>query len=196
MEEKQEIENLIFNPGVGARIPTSTGLRWIEQYKHQLATGRNEQAYVVTKPNLESVMQSTSDLIGVTLHHALDYTGAHHIIIIPIDNSLRLWNSDSQRIFLDANTDSELNITVAREWIDNYEVANPDAVRYHFFGANIFEEVVLSPEFQIMEAINDEQVPQLLLVVQPDLATGGRSATIQDIYDMSTLCPKQCLEDF
>ena len=192
---EDNVTSTIFHAGVGEPIPVSTATRWIEQYDKQLEGSRNAQTYVVTKPNLEAIMQSTADLIGFTFHHALDHLGEHHILIIPIDNTLSLWTSSSQRIALDANTNTEIDIDVAHDWTDRYAAANPGGIRYHFFGADIFSQIVQSPEFRIEEAINDEQVPQLLLIVPggSESSGTGRINSEDEVYDASVRCPTHCV---
>jgi hypothetical protein len=162
-----------------------------------LEGSRDEQTYAVTKQSLETMMQSTSGLIGFTFHHALDHAGKHHILIIPIDNALQLWTSSSStRIFFDANTNTAIDIEIARNWIDRYTAANPERIRYHFFGADIFREIVQSPEFRIEEAINDEQIPQLLLVVPGNIENSGtgRINSEDQVYDLSVRCPTHCVQ--
>lgn len=188
--------NSIFNASVGKPISTSVGRRWIERFNRGFEGGRLGQAYAVTKPNLEAMMQSTSGLIGFTFHHALDNAGIHHILVIPVDNSLGLWTSPSQRVLIDTNTDTGIEFDEARKWIDNYTNAYPNAIRYHFFGSDIFQEIVQSPQFQIEEAINDEQVPQLLLIVQNNAenSDNGRTNLEEQVYDASARCPTHCLD--
>lgn len=193
-ESKKNSDDLIFNSGVGEPIPVGTAERWIENYNKVFAGARGEQTYTVTQSRLEAMMRSTSGLIGFTFHHALDNSGEHHILIIPIDNTLGLWGSQSQRVLVDANTDAEVDINTAHRWVDSYTTAYPDAIRYHFFGSDIFQEIVQSPEFQIEEAINDEEVPQILLVVRSSAESSGRINSTDQVYDLSVKCPSNCVQ--
>ncbi len=187
--------DLVFNAGVGEPIPVSTAARWIENYNKEVAGARDAQIYTVTQSTLQAMMGSTSGLVGFAFHHALDNAGMHHILIIPIDNTIALWGSQSQRVLVDANTDTEVDLNTAQRWADNYTTAYPGAIRYHFFGADIFHEIVENPEFRIEEALSDEQVPQLLLVVQKSVesSNSGRTELEEQVYDASFRCPACCM---
>ncbi len=192
-EANQPAASSIFTKDVGDQIPASLGLRWIAEHQRQLTGARDAQVYKVTQANLEAMMQSTSNLVGFTFHHALDDAGKHHVIIIPMDDLLHIWTSPSQRIVIDANTDTEVSMTTAREWIENYRKARPQAIRYHFFGADVFQEIVQREGFEIREAINDQQIPQLLVVVQVTTeAADGRVSTEEQMFDITLACPKDC----
>ncbi|HEU5292621.1 MAG TPA: hypothetical protein VFU05_18360 [Cyclobacteriaceae bacterium] len=194
-QTKKDNLSLIFNSGVGEPISAGIAARWIERYNKQSAASRNGQTYSVTQTHLEAMMRSTSGLVGFTFHHALDNSGEHHILIIPIDNTLRLWTSSSQRVLLDTNIDTEIDLNTARNWIDNYTATNPNSIRYHFFGADIFQQIVQSPGFRIEEGTSDELIPQLLLIVQSNAENSSNGRTnSEDAFDASARCPADCLD--
>jgi len=180
---------------IGDPIPTSVGTRWIENYQKQFARNReNEPLYHVTQRNLKAMMQSVSDLTGFVFHHAVDNDGKHHILVVPVNNVGQLWADAPPRTVIDANTNTEIDLDVAHTWAENYNSANPGKIRYHFFGADIFEEIVKSATFEIKAAINDEQVPQLLLITQTATESSGKVAVTTQMYDISGKCPPYCGE--
>lgn len=192
---------------IGKQIPNETGVRWIQAYR-----GSEEKAgrvnmlenYTVSASNLQTLLSSTEGLTGVAFHHALDANGEHHFIIIPVDESLSLWNGDKQ--YLDANTDTFISAATAQTWTANYEVVNPGQIWFHFFGANIFDDMSAIPYFETLHiepALNDLNLtPQLLLIVLNEEGlldgllggllggrTSGGDGDGGTVYDASSPCP-------
>jgi hypothetical protein len=192
-------KDLSYYENVGHQIPVETGQRWIAAYNaaNNIDASRiSLSLYAVSDGNLNAVLQSLPNLLGVAFHHAIDDFGFHHFIVTPVDESFDPWSSVPGRIYLDANTDTEISATEARQWAARYENANPDEVWYHFFGKNIFEEIPTIPYFKslnIVPALNDLDLsPQLLLIILNDglLGLGGRvNDAGQVVYDASSPCP-------
>jgi hypothetical protein len=204
-DEKEDLKstipgNLIYK-NVGKQIPFETGMQWIEFYKDRNnQTGRlNFFKYSVSATQLGTLLQSVIGLTGVAFHYAIDDTGNIHIIIIPVDGSLSLWSSVPGRIFVDANTGAEINQGIAREWTQNYQNAYPGKLWFHFFGQNIFNEMVAIPYFSkldIQPAMNDLDLSyQLLLIIWSSATPGGRATDEGTIvYDASNPCPPCSIE--
>ena len=183
---------------IGEEIPFETAMEWIEFYKKEsYHQGRvaSVSSYHVPAAQLETVLNSTTDLVGIALHHAIDDSGQHHIILIPVDGSMSLWSEISERIMVDANTGSAISQPIAYAWAKRYKNENPDKTWFHFFGKNIFDDMAALPffnSFEIEPAICVlDLTPQLLLVVMNDelISTGRTTATQAVVYDASNACP-------
>jgi hypothetical protein len=183
---------------VGAIIPTDMGARWIDTYQKQSSSGRIDLIYNVGGTELEAVKNSVTGLVGVAFHYGLDENGERHIILVPVDETLRLWTSLGGRIYLDANTNSVISKETAVQWAHNYEEANPDGIWFHFFGAGVFDDMNSIDGFDgvsVVPAINDLDLSQELLLVvgsTESLLGGilGRTATATTVYDASYPCPR------
>jgi hypothetical protein len=184
---------------VGQEIPFETGMRWIDLYKEK----NNDQGrlislgYEVSDNNLEALLHSVPDLNGVAFHYGLDASGRRHIMVIPIDGSLLVWASIPGRIILDANSNTVISQSTAQAWALNYQAAHPQEIWFHFFGANIFDEIVQIPYFDsidIQPALSDLNLsPQLLLIIWSDpldlLLGRGKESFNGKVYDASNPCP-------
>lgn len=182
---------------VGEAIPFETGMKWIAYYHdQQAAQGRTEllASYSISDTKVAELVASTQNIVGVAFHYGLDDNGTKHIIAIPVDETLRLWTSIPGRIYVDANTGTNVSQSVADAWAQNFKDENPDDVWFHFFGINIINDMSALPFFDsvdIHQGINILGLtPELLLVVYNDLLGIGRS---QDdpgmVYDASNPCP-------
>lgn len=183
---------------IGEEIPYDVGMEWIEFYKrNRYQQGRTEvlPSYSFSAVQFEASLASATDLVGVAFHHGIDDLGVHHIIAIPIDESMSLWSANSGRILLDANSGTTVARETAMVWAQNYKDANPNATWFHFFGAGVFNHMQALPFFDrviIQPAINVLNLtPQLLLIVMNDgLTSFGRTAHAPGIvYDASNACP-------
>lgn len=184
------------------RIPSETGMRWIEVYnkKNNIQGRLGLTGYSVSATQLTAVLNSIPQLTGVVFHHGTDALGVHHFMIIPIDESLRIWNSIPGRIVIDANTNTAISLSTANNWATNYELTHPGEIWFHYFGRNIFDEIAAVSYFDqmnIVPAINDMNLlPQLLLIISDEpLSTSGRvSEDRMRIYDASSACPPCAVE--
>jgi hypothetical protein len=200
-ETKEEIANPVaeseYYKTIGEQIPYETGMKWIAYYRKQNnKQGRTESTgYHVPATQLNALLGSVKDLTGVALHYGLDGMGQKHILLIPVNSSLRLWPSDSQQVIIDANTGREIDRSLAYEWSEHYKSAYPTGIWFHFFGKNIFDEIKSLPylnSIDIEPAINLLNLtPQLLLLVWNDEAIlGGRTSNSEAmVYDASNACP-------
>lgn len=195
-DEAKNITDLSYYRNIGKQIPTETGYRWMDVYrtKNKLSARTKPSGFAISKENLAAVSNSVGQLIGIAFQHGLDEAGQHHFLIIPVDETLQIWASD--KMIIDANTDSEITSDVAHQWAANYKNANPDAIWFHFFGKHVFDEMGLIPFFeyiQIEPAISDVSfAPQVLLIIN-DLSIGASSGRGESeeavVYDASSPCP-------
>lgn len=187
-----------FNETVGERIPVEVAERWLENYNksHNQRTKDNSIIYGVSPAQLNMILKSNP--VGIVLHHALDEAGIHHIIVIPIDRTMRLWSSSTRTLLVDSKMNKTINQDLAQTWIKNYQNTNPNSVRSHFFGVNIFTEIAGNPKFsnlEIKQATNDKGMPQLLLLAWSNTGSSSGKLTAEEpsVYDASGPCPGWCL---
>ena len=195
-DEIKTTADLPYYKNIGNRIPTETGYRWIDTYRTKLNLAGREKpsGYALSKANLAEMSASVEQLVGVAFQHAIDESGLHHFLVIPVDATLQIWSTD--KTIIDANTDAPISYADARQWAKNYQVENPESIWFHFFGARVFEEMYTISFFeyiQIEPAINDENLkPQVLLIIN-DLdatASGGRTEAEESVvFDGSWACP-------
>jgi hypothetical protein len=193
--------DLLAYKSVGQEIPFETGMRWIDLYNEkEKSNGRDKLlgllGYEVSDDNMEDLLESVPDLVGVAFHYGLDSWGTRHIMVIPIDGSLLVWASIPGRIIIDANNNTVITQSTAQAWALNYQAAHPQEVWFHYFGADIFEEMVQIPYFHsvdIQPALSDLNLsPQMLLIIwnNPlDLLFGRTQDADCTIYDASNPCP-------
>jgi hypothetical protein len=184
---------------IGAPIPFETGMHWIDIYNEKnSSTGRTQLfgQYELSDTKTLELMASVDDLVGVAFHYGLDAFGQKHIIVIPVDNTMSLWTSIPGRIYVDANTGNTISKATANAWAQSYKNQNPIGVWFHFFGEDVFQEIVALPFFNsidVQPALNELLLPQMLLVVwNQSLSLGGRTQWSDDwgaVYDASNPCP-------
>lgn len=159
-----------FDKTTGDRITNTDAERWIERYsKLQDAAKLQSGGYNIGEEQL-NVMLKTENVQGIGLHHALDNKGDHHILAIPI-----LPEFGSAKYIVDANTNTTISAEISQKWIAEYENKNPKSIWYHQFGVEIFDEIKSNQNFkgfEIQPAINDEMIPQLILLVKKHDASG------------------------
>lgn len=180
---------------IGEEIPFETGMDWIEYYESQGSEEGRLTTYMLTDDNMLNLLASAEDLVGVAFHYGIDDSGVNHIIAIPVDESLSLWDSIPGRIFLDANTNSAISQDVAARWAENYKQSKPQGIWFHFFGSSIFQDMCALPYFNdvvIARAVSlINWKPQLLLVVYNNGMSTGRThdGVPGTVYDASNACP-------
>jgi hypothetical protein len=187
---------------IGEQIPFETGMQWIDLYKSgNSGQGRLDLLpYHIPATQLDSMILSTEDLTGIAFHHAIDSLGQAHILAIPVNSSLRLWGSGQGRIFIDANSGSQIDESVALAWAQNYKSDHPSGIWFHFFGRDIFDEIRALPHFEnidIQPATSTLDLsPQMLLIIwNGDYTTNGRTSSESGIvYDASNACPPCAVE--
>lgn len=201
-DTKEELSNPLSESDhyktIGEEIPFDTGMEWIEYYrKKRYDEGRIQTSspYYVPASQMEILIGSTPDFTGVAFHHGLDDTGQPHIILIPVDGTLRLWSAIEGRVFIDASTGATITQDVAAQWAASYKNAHPSDVWFHFFGKNVFDDMAMLPFFTgvaIEPAINVlNMTPQLLLVIWNEETSLLGRTTEQNavVYDASNACP-------
>lgn len=182
---------------IGEAIPFETGMEWIDNYKKGASKeGRTEvlSAYSVSATVMRALLASVSAPVGVAFHYGTDGWGITHILVIPVDESMSLWSSIPGRMFVDANSGTEISETVASAWSSAYKKAHSNDIWFHFFGKDIFDDMTALPYFNgvdIERGINTvDLTPELLLVVWDDvLSTGRTNSTLGTVYDASNACP-------
>jgi hypothetical protein len=199
-------DNLVYK-NVGQQIPFETGIRWMEIYKQQ--EGKNSRAVgspnsllglglslpnSLTDDNLEDLMECIPDIVGFAFHYATDGLGVTHVLVIPIDESLSVWEEEPGRIIIDARTNAPISQATAQMWAETYKAAHPTGIWFHYFGINIFNEISGIPFFSDMDiqpALNDLLAPQMLLLVwiNPLSILGRKKDASHMIYDASNPCP-------
>jgi hypothetical protein len=143
---------------------------------------------------LEHVVDAIGEYDGVYFHHSLEGYN-YHILVIPYKGAQSLWTAT---VVVDANSDSMVDVATASLWAERYVAQNPDGPWSHFFGRQIFETILSSDAFEeieIVPAINDAGLPQLLLYVSyTGGATNGRTQGQVEVYDQSNQCPPFCAD--
>jgi hypothetical protein len=192
-EEGAKEEVKAFNRKIGEQINTESGLRWMSNYRSQNSGAReNEQEFKISKANLTNLLKAPN-VLGITFHHANDDADQYRILAVPVVESAKLWSPTSCFV-IDALTNKPIDIAIAKQWTDNYKQAHPNEIQYHFYGADIFEEIKRNNEFEIAQAIDDENKPQLLLIVKHNSASGRLKDALVTIYDRTDPCPPDCRE--
>lgn len=198
-EMKSSVPDISQLKTVGMKIPTETGARWIEAYNARNSSGGREGVlYSVGSAELQSALASVTDLVGVAFQYATDEAGQKHVIVIPVDTKLSLWAPVAGRVYLDANTNTPISQSTAKAWANRYQDANPSGIWFHYFGRNVFDEIISVSDFMaldIIPAINDLDLsPQLLLVTGGTENILGRTSAESNVYDASYPCPKCTVE--
>lgn len=201
-ETKEDLKNPVSEKDIyktiGEEIPYETGVKWIEFYKEKNNSQGREKIlfdYMVSDSQMEALLHSVTDLVGVAFHYGIDSLGEKHILLIPVGDSLSLWSSIPGRVFVDANTGTEISQDVAYAWAQSYKDAHPASIWFHFFGKNIFDEMAVLPYFNSIDiepAINILNLkPQLLLIIWNDLliSNGRTTDDPATVYDASNACP-------
>ena len=187
-----------FYKTIGEAIPFETGMEWIDNYKRTASEhGRTEGllGYSVSALEMDALLASITNPIGVSFNYGTDMLGIMHIVLAPVDDSMALWSSIPGRIFVDANTGTEISQSIAYTWASAYQNAHPDDVWFHFFGKDIFDDMAALPYFSdidIERGVNTlELTPELLLVIWNSTATVGTGRTMEyaTVYDASNACP-------
>jgi hypothetical protein len=183
LDHESSKPELKFSSTVGSLIDLDLATRWMKRYD---ASAAKEQSYSVSLNNFKSLM-GTTNKVGIALHYAKDDANTQHILLIPVSETEVLYNSS---VILDANGDQVISSGIAKTWIENFKSSSSDAIWYHYFGIQIFDEILATnfSRFEISPAINDEGEGQLLLLVWP--AVNGRTKDGSPlVYDMSNPCP-------
>lgn len=196
-EDLKTKSELDFYRTIGEEIPFQTGLDWIEFYHAQNNVNERTKLltnYSVSESQLQALMGSVSELVGVAFHYGTDSWGSQHIILIPVESSLSLWSSIAGRLYVDANSGNQISQSTAQAWATNYKNAHPSGIWFHFFGADIFDEIQALPYFESIDIEPGVDVlnltPELLLIVWNDGLLFGRTKDEDGrMFDASNPCP-------
>jgi hypothetical protein len=175
---------------VGAKITNEEALRWTTRFKD--GKTKRQQTTAISRASLEQVVNNFTDYDGIYFTHAIE-GDKHHVILLPYKDGHSLWTAATA---IDANSDSEIDVATASVWAEQYVKQNADGPWSHFFGRNMFETILSRGDFENMEivpAINDAGLPQLLLVVSySSTLVSGRTQGAVEVYDHSNQCPPYC----
>jgi hypothetical protein len=89
------------------------------------------------------------------------------------------------------NTGSPIPLPTAIQWTTNFRAASPGAIKAHFFGSVIIEQILAQGVMGIRmyNAIDDANNPQIILV---GVDMNGDDMTDGIIADLSEPCPITC----
>jgi hypothetical protein len=194
-EQNDDTNKYSFSKATGDEITQSEAERWIGRYSGILASTRVQGSGAGYKINAQQLnaMLNTQDLVGIAFHHGKDDNGLHHVIAVPLDNTLALWKEGKHVV--DANTNESISVQVGEKWSKKYSDEHPNEILYHRFGSDIFSDIKALEyfnEFSIQPALNDEMEPQLVLVVKNETVSNGRTQTAENYYDKSNPGPRCC----
>lgn len=176
------------NKNVGLKIPMDVAERWISRYR-KANSARSEQIPNITPESIAEILDPVDERLGLSFHRAIDPSGNYHILVAPVNQNVPFLYAG--KIF-DATTSSMVNLADAEQWSERYKTENSAGIWSHFFGTHVFEQAFSS--IQLQEALNDNNIPQLLLFIwRDDASSNGRTnGTTVDVYDASGLCPNLC----
>ncbi|HTH56494.1 MAG TPA: hypothetical protein VL728_10660, partial [Cyclobacteriaceae bacterium] len=142
----------IFSSEIGAPIDQEKAIRWMRNFAISNKSAVRE--HVIPVAVLKSMLGNPS-CVGVVFYYAVDDSTQTHIIPIGVDragNVIKWRNITLGLLTIDWQT--------AWRWINNYE----GSLRSHFFGSQIlFSHYLKGNTLRISRALNDADVPQLLL---------------------------------
>jgi len=90
------------------------------------------------------------------------------------------------------NTGGPISLPQAIQWTTNFRSTNANAVKAHFFGEVIINQILSQPGcigLRLYNAIDDNNEPKILLV---GVDANGDDMTNDTIADFSAPCPSQC----
>jgi hypothetical protein len=93
------------------------------------------------------------------------------------------------------NVGTGIPLDVAKRWKEAYRKQNPDGLASHFFGSAIFHRLLNQPNaagISIQYALNDQGVPQLLLVAVDKTGHMMEATGEEGEQDASVVCPPSC----
>lgn len=181
---------------VGKQIPFEQAQGWLKNLQGKTSSNgweKNDPSFSLDPTKFKQLLTSLPGIVGLVFHYGIDENDVRHVIVIPIDETLSLFSSP--KTIVDANSNTVVQQSVAREWIENYRKKYPDQIRSHFFGVNILNEINSMAGFSNMEmkrALSGEGIPQLLLFVWREGTGGGRIKSDPLVYDYGDPCPPRC----
>lgn len=187
-------QNKVLDKNIGEQIPLDVAVRWMLSYNRNTdmySKRVKEFRYNVKSTQLNTILSSVP-LLGLAFHHAIDDNGEHHILLLAINEQKELWSAENNRICIDANTSTIISESTAKAWTQNYKNIHAEGIWYHFFGQRVFNEIkslTWFKEFNIKPALNDEGIPQLLVVITKNDANGKSKAETTIVYDKTDPCP-------
>jgi hypothetical protein len=185
----------VFHEGIGERIPDDVAQRWLAQ--HRSSPSRDLEDVVaqrVSARQLASLASAMPEHVGMALHHAVDDEGARHVLLTAVGEDVDAWESP---VVIDASIDAIVDVETARAWVARHAEGSPDHVRYHFYGREMFDEIMAGPSFvqlDVTPALDDESRAQLVLMARGgdgDASARPRSGDPTP-YDNGLLCPPTC----
>jgi hypothetical protein len=178
----------VFNKDTGNEIPFEDAQRWMQHFRNTNARVEGTTPSL-TAAHLRNLLQ-ISNCMGIAFHYAIDDNGNQHILAIPLDQTLGLFEKD--KYIVDATSNTVVTRETAELWAKRYQKTNPNGIWYHRFGINILNEIKSLANFQqfdIEQGLNDKNEKQLILIVWDYGTTNGRTMGKPKSYDMSNPCP-------
>lgn len=189
-QESQEDKK--FDKSVGAPISMETATRWTNLFERRPDALSRLHTCTVSHDFVERFV-ADENLHGIAFHYAIDDAGDIRLLVAPVGDKSILWNSE---LIVDASTNQAVAAPTALEWAKRYQEQHPEGLWYHFFGIEIFHDMIKNRTFDainVKPALNDAGAPQLLLflVTQSTAAENGKSQDLFDtaVYDASNACP-------
>lgn len=98
---------------------------------------------------------------------------------------------DELNLSIDPNTGGPIPLPTAIQWTTNFRNQNPGAVKAHFFGSVIIQNILNQGAIGIRmyNGIDNLNAPQIILV---GVDAAGNDMTTGIIADMAAPCPIAC----
>jgi hypothetical protein len=171
-----------FNVTVGAPIESTTGERWISNYKKDYAS--EAKTYTIKAGALNKIL-CDKKCVGISLAYAQDLQKRLHVLPMGVDGEGRIIAAKSVY-----TQNGDISWKTAKSWTSNYT----GPVQSHFFGQNTFQRLWANgnADIVITFALDDNNNPQLLLAVATPTSTSGKVSSKSNFEDASAACPPAC----
>jgi hypothetical protein len=177
---------------VGGIIDKEEAQRWRARYEKSSFGARQQSAATISKASLQDIVNTIVEYDGIYFHHALEGS-KHHILVIPYKGGQPLWSTS---VITDANSDTLIEVATASLWAERYVTQNPQGPWSHFFGRDVFENILSNDAFnevEIAPAVDDAGFSKLLLYASfHGPTTTGKTKGASEVYDYSSTCPTYC----
>jgi hypothetical protein len=93
---------------------------------------------------------------------------------------------------INPNTGGPILLATAATWTQKFRTDNPTAIKAHFFGSNIINDILAQPDcvgIRMYNAIDDSNAATIILV---GVDSNAQDITTGIVADMSAPCPQNC----
>jgi hypothetical protein len=178
---------------IGDAIPVDMAERWVEHYARKGGNARIE-GQRLTRATLQELLANAGDYDGLVFHYGVNNNNQYDVFVIPYAEDNELWSFEYAA---DASVDNVIGIAAAKDECDRYAALHSTSTLYHFFGRDIFDELLSNSTFSrvdIVPGIADDGRAQLLLYTWAANATNGKAKEdLLVVYDQSSNCPPYCV---